>query len=115
MSAALAVAPITSAALPASSACLILNIRMSCLLLNSLEGDLRPDADFLVLAFDQAADRAVAGADRAAAVDLLVLVDEREIDVLARMRCDADVEVLVLEIGAEVFAGLRGIAAREDA
>src|SRR5262245_38499645 len=81
----------------------------------SSEHHLAPDADFVVFAFLQAAEIAVRRVDETAAGDFLVLVDEREVDVLAWMSGDAGVVVLVLEIRVDVVTRLGGVAAREDA
>src|SRR4029077_9327723 len=50
----------------------------------------------------------IAAADRCAAVvDFLLLVDEREIELLDRLVSDAHIEVLVLEIRGHILAQLR--------
>src|SRR5262249_28076224 len=100
MSAAFAAPAKSSAAVPVSSVRRMIEIRMiePPVMKRFVERALPPLAELVVLALHESADVAVAGRHDAAAVHFLVLVGDREVDVLARVAHEAEVEVLVLEV-----------------
>ena len=71
-------------------------------------------ANLVISAVGRTADRAVRGGDRAV-LRLVVLVHQRDIDVLERFVLDARVHVFVLEGGREILARLHPVVAAEHA
>src|SRR5512143_3254951 len=77
-----------------------------------LPAELAEQADLVVGPLAGPADRAVGGREQAV-VDLVALVDQRQVDDLHRLPVEAEVEVVVLLARLQGLAGLHVVAAAE--
>src|SRR5205823_13202561 len=79
-------------------------------LLRALEDELAEDAELVIGAVIEAADRSIPGRDEAV-LRPVTLVDERNVDRSDRLIIDTEVEIMILERRVEISARLHPVVA----